>query len=98
MKDETEEDITIPVEQANMMQIVAFKKEEIDYVILICNKLEEEKLNSLLELKQTQVTSTEQLEKLFTLETKQDFLENTDLKLSVEDSKAKARSERGNHC
>ena len=81
-----------------MMQIVAFKQEEIEQLILICKKLKEEKLNSLLELKQTQVISTEQLEKLFTLETKQDFLENTDLKLSVEDSKAKARSERGNHC
>ena len=58
-----------------MMQIVEFKEQEIESLKLICNKLEEEKGNSLLELRQTQVMSTEQLEKLFTLETKQDLLE-----------------------
>ena len=61
--------------QDNMRQMLAIKEREIITLTHICDKLEEEKGNSILVLKQTQVMSTEQLEKLFDLETKQDLLE-----------------------
>ena len=61
--------------QENMRQMLAIKEKEIESLKHVCDKLEEEKGNSILELKQTQVMSTEQLEKLFDLETKQDLLE-----------------------
>ena len=55
--------------------MLAIKQKEIESLQLRCKDLEEEKGNSILELKQTRVMSTEQLEKLFNLETKQDLLE-----------------------
>ena len=59
----------------NMRQMLLIKEKEIETLKHICANLEEDKGNSLLVLKQTQVMSTEQLEKLFDLETKQDLLE-----------------------
>ena len=58
-----------------MRQMLAIKEKDIESLKHVCDKLEEEKGNSILELRQTQVMSTEQLEKLFDLETKQDLLE-----------------------
>ena len=65
--------------QDNIRQILAITEKEIMTLKHICDKLEEEKGNSILMLKQTQVMSTKQLEKLFDLEKKQDLLviENT---------------------
>ena len=63
------------VRQDSLSQIIGIKQKEIESLKLRCNKLEEEKGNSILELKQTQVMSSEQLEKLSNLETKQDLLE-----------------------
>ena len=58
-----------------MRQMLAIQEKEIESLRYICDKLEEEKGASILVLKQTQVMSIKQLEKLFDLETKQDLLE-----------------------
>ena len=54
--------------QDSLRQMIAIKQKEIESLKLRCNALEEEKGNSILELKQTQVMSSEQLEKLSNLE------------------------------
>ena len=56
------------VRQDSLSQIIGIKQKEIESLKLRCNKLKEEKGNSILELKQTQVMSSEQLEKLSNLE------------------------------
>ena len=68
-------DSPLSLEQESLLQLVASKQEEIESLKMVCNRLEQEKGHSLMELKQTQVMSSDQLEKLFNLEAKQDILE-----------------------
>ena len=72
---ETITDSPLYFEQESLLQLVASKQEEIESLKMVCNRLEQEKGHSLMELKQTQVMSSDQLEKLFNLEAKQDILE-----------------------
>ena len=61
--------------QDSLRHMIAIKQKEIDSIKLRCSELEEEKGHSILELTQTPVMSSEPLEKLSNLETKQDLLE-----------------------
>ena len=70
----------IEAKQDSLRQIKAIKQKEIESLKLRCNTVQEEKENFILELKQTQVMSTE---KLLDLATKQDLLEIENTQTSV---------------
>ena len=55
--------------------VIHVNEKEIKDIKLKCQKFEQEKLNAMNDLKDTQIMSNDQLEKLYNLEKKQDLLE-----------------------